>query len=328
MPSWINSDLSPVTSPQITKPIIKPVIKPKVCVIAPSGALREPERFEQGLQIWRNRGYEVQVPENIDRSWGYLAGSDGDRLQQFLEAWHDPECGAIIAARGGYGCTRLLEKLDWSKLARDISPKWLIGFSDITALLWGIATNLGIASIHGAVVTTLAAEPDWATEKLFDWLEHKTQTVNLAGTGWGRGKVTGTLLAGNLNIATHLIGTSAFPDLENVILALEDVAESPYKIDRMITQWRILGLLQKVKGIALGRFSHSEPNYPSFTMAAVWSDRLGDLDIPIVSDLPFGHDGTNVPLVVGAEAQLDSDTGLLTYWRSLPLPHLISEPEI
>ncbi len=297
----------------------------KVCVIAPSGALREPERFEQGLEIWRSRGYKVQVPENIYHNWGYLAGSDGDRLQQFLDAWHDPECVAIITARGGYGCTRLLEKLDerlaWPELQNpNHPPKWLIGFSDITALLWGTATNLGVASMHGSVLTTLASEPDWSNEKLFDWLEGKTETINLAGTGWGKGKATGVLLAGNLNIATHLIGTSAFPDLENVILALEDVAESPYKVDRMLTKWRMLGLLKKVKGIALGRFSRSEPspNDPSLSMEEVWRDRLEDLDIPIVVDLPFGHDGTNVPLVIGAEAQLDSDTGLLTYWRTAP----------
>jgi muramoyltetrapeptide carboxypeptidase len=300
--------------------LIPPCLKSgqKVCVIAPSGALREPERFEKGVEIWRSRGYKVQIPENIYQNWGYLAGSDGDRLQQFLDAWHDPECGAIIAARGGYGCTRLLEKLDWADLDPLIhSPKWLIGFSDITALHWAIATNLGIATIHGAVLTTLGAEPEWANEKLFDWLEGKIATINLAGTGWGTGKATGILLAGNLNVATHLIGTSAFPDLENVILALEDVAESPYKVDRMLTKWRMLGLLAKVKGIALGRFSRSEPspNYPSLSMQEVWSDRLGDLNIPIVVDLPFGHDGTNVPLVIGAEAQLDSDTGLLSYWQ-------------
>ncbi len=288
----------------------------KVCVIAPSGALREPERFQQGIEIWRNRGYKIHIPENIDQNWGYLAGTDGDRYQQFLQAWNDPECLAIITARGGYGCTRLLEQIVWQDL--NPNPKWLIGFSDITALLWGLAANLGIASIHGAVLTTLAAEPDWATEKLFDWLEGESQTITLGGTGWGLGKATGTLLAGNLNVATHLIGTSGFPDLENVILALEDVAESPYKVDRMLTQWRSLGLLKKVKGIALGRFSRSEPtpNYPSLSMVEVWRDRLEDLQIPIVVDLPFGHDGTNIPLVIGAEAQLDGDTGLLTYCRS------------
>jgi muramoyltetrapeptide carboxypeptidase len=303
--------------------LIPPLLKSgqKVCVIAPSGALREPERFEQGLNIWRSRGYKVHVPENIYDNWGYLAGSDSDRLQQFLDAWHDPECAAIITARGGYGCTRLLEKLDrslaWAELNTNQSPKWLIGFSDITALLWGVAANLGIASIHASVLTTLGREPDWSNEKLFDWLEGKIETINLAGTGWGMGKVTGVLLAGNLNIATHLIGTSAFPDLENVILALEDVAESPYKVDRMLTKWRMLGLLEKVKGIAIGRFSRAEPspNYPSLWMEEVWRDRLGDLNIPVVVDLPFGHDGTNVPLVIGAEAQLDSDTGLLTYWQ-------------
>jgi muramoyltetrapeptide carboxypeptidase len=135
----------------------------------------------------------------------------------------------------------------------------------------------------------------------------------LKGCGWGGGVVTGVLLPGNLTVATHLLATPFQPHLDGVILALEDVTEAPYRIDRMLTQWRLSGALSKVSGIALGSFTRCEapPNIPSFSVEEVLRDRLGDLGIPIVSDLPFGHDHPNAALPVGVLATLDADQGVL-----------------
>jgi len=301
---------------------MQPLIQPpsishgqKVRVISPSGALLEPERFEQGVKIWIDRGYQVHIPPDLNQPWGYLAGTDAHRCQQLIEAWNDPDCVAIACTRGGYGAMRLLEKLNWQDL--NSHPKFLIGFSDITALLWGLAVHKGISGIHGCVLTTLAQEPDRSVQLLFDWLEGKRTSLTLNGTGWVNGKASGVLLPANLNLATHLLSTSLCPDLANVILAIEDVFEPPYKVDRMLTQWRLSGAFAKIKGIALGRFSHAEPpaDRPSLSMLEVWIDRLSDLNIPIVIDLPFGHDGVNTPLAVGCMAELDGDTGILHYWR-------------
>ena len=283
----------------------------KVRVIAPSGALREQERFDQGVKIWRDRGYELIIPDDLSQPWGYLAGTDEQRCQQLIEAWNDPDSVAIACARGGYGSMRLLEKLDWSQLSD--RPKWLIGFSDITALLWGFAKYKNIGGLHAPVLTTLSSEPERSQQQLFDWLEGKINQITLSGEGWGNGKATGILLPANLTLATHIIGTSICPDLENVILAIEDVAEPPYKVDRMLTHWRWSGHLQKIKGMAIGRFSQSEVSTPSFTMIEVWRDRLSDLGIPIVMNLPFGHDGENAPLPVACNAELDAVKGILSY---------------
>lgn len=124
----------------------------------------------------------------------------------------------------------------------------------------------------------------------------------------------GVLLPANLTVATHLLGTPILPDLDGVILAWEDVTEAPYRIDRLLTQWRLSGALSKVRGIALGRFSRCEapPNIPSLKIEEVLRDRLGDLNIPIVSDLPFGHDGANAALPVGVLACLDAQQGTLS----------------
>jgi muramoyltetrapeptide carboxypeptidase len=289
---------------------LPPPLKPNdlLRVIAPSGALRELDAFYQGVNLWRSRGYRVELSPGFDQQWGYLAGTDDTRRQQLRNALNDPECRGILCARGGYGGARLLE--DWSWKAT--RPKWLIGFSDITALLMSLSQQ-GVSGLHAPLLTTIAAEPDWSLQRLFDWVEGRPISP-LTGTGWGSGKATGMLLPVNLTVATHLLGTSIQPDLSNVILAIEDVSEAPYRIDRMLTQWRLCGALQQLKGIAIGRFSQCDPpaHIPSFTVAEVLRDRLGDLNLPIVSDFPFGHDGVNAALPVGIVAELDGDRGTLT----------------
>ncbi|PPS45882.1 LD-carboxypeptidase [Chroococcidiopsis sp. TS-821] len=297
---------------------LPPLLKPGdlLQVIAPSGALREVEAFYQGVEIWRKRGYRVEISANINNRWGYLAGKDCDRTFQLLNAWKDPECRGILCARGGYGSARILEASGEFIFNSAFPAKWLIGFSDITALLWSLST-VGIAGVHAPVLTTLAKEPDWSIQRLFALVESHSVTP-LVGTGWGGGSARGILLPANLTVATHLLGTPLQPDLDGVILALEDVTEAPYRIDRLLTQWRLSGALTKVRGIALGRFSRCEPppNIPSLTIEEVLRDRLSDLGIPVVSDLPFGHDGANAALPVGIPVQLDGDTGILSFETS------------
>lgn len=276
-------------------------------VVAPSGALRELAAFHQGIELWRSLGYRVELAAGYDDRWGYLAGRDEQRRQQLLEALKDPDCRGILCARGGYGGARLLEDWHWHLE----QPKWLIGFSDITSLLWSLY-KAGVSGVHAPLLTTIAAEPDWSVQRLRDWLEGRS-IEPLQGSGWRGGQASGILLPANLTVATHLLGTAAQPDLTDVILAFEDVTEAPYRIDRMLTQWRMLGAFQQVRGIALGRFSQCDPpaNIPSFTVEEVLRDRLSDLGIPIVSDLPFGHDGVNAALPVGVWAELDGDRGTL-----------------
>jgi muramoyltetrapeptide carboxypeptidase len=277
-------------------------------VIAPSGALRELTAFEKGVEIWRSRGYRVELCPGYDDRWGYLAGTDEGRRSQLEAALKNPECRGILCVRGGWGGARLLE--DWQWVAS--VPKWLIGFSDITSLLWGLSLE-GISGVHGPLLTTLAIEPDWSVDRLFDWVEGRS-VPPIKGEGWGNGTARGILLPANLTVATHLLGTPLQASLEDVILAFEDVTEAPYRIDRMLTQWRMSGAFGRVRGIALGRFSQCEPppNVPSFTVEEVLRDRLSDLGIPIVSGLPFGHDGENAALPVGIPAEIDGEQGTLS----------------
>ncbi|MDA0674528.1 MAG: LD-carboxypeptidase, partial [Cyanobacteria bacterium] len=221
--------------------------------------------------------------------------------------WQDPHCRGILCARGGFGGTRLLEDWHWPQA----TPKWLIGFSDITSLLWSLVGQ-GIAGVHGPLLTTLAAEPDWSQRRLFDLVAGRSLPP-LQGQSWHGGVARGPLLPANLPVATHLLGTPHEPPLAGTILALEDVTEAPYRLDRMLTHWRMAGKLQQVAGIAIGRFSRCDPTNtaPSFTAMAVLKERLADLHIPLVADLPFGHDGENAALPVGIMATLDGDLGTL-----------------
>ena len=301
--------------------------------ISPSGTLRELTNFERGLEIWKSRGYRVELSPGFDDRWGYLAGSDENRVRQLADALNDPDCRGILCVRGGFGSTRLLEKgkvgqqenakLQESENAPSPmpdaqfpipdshSPKWLIGFSDITALLWN-HDKLGIWGVHGPLLATLGAEPDWSVDRLFDCVEGRP-LASLSGKGWGGGRATGRLFPANLTVATHLLGTPYQPDLTGAILAFEDVSEAPYRVDRMLTTWRMAGAFAGVRGIALGRFSRCEVDskIPSFSIEEVLRDRLSDLNIPIVSDLPFGHDGVNAALPMGMMASLNAESGLL-----------------
>lgn len=281
-----------------------------VTAIAPSGALKETAALEGGLNIWRSHNYNIKLGLNCDRRFGYLAGDDNARREALLDAWYDRKCKAILCIRGGYGGARLLENWQWDS---ESIPKWIVGFSDATALLWSLA-NKKIASLHAPVLTTLEREPQWSQQRMFTYLQ-TGKLEPLQGNSWQKGKVSGILLPANLTVATHLLKTPLQPAFNDVILALEDVTEYPYRIDRMLTQWRLMGAFAGVKGIALGRFSRCEP-YPgtnSWTVEEVLRDRLLDLGIPIVADLPFGHDGANAVLPVGQKVTLDGDRGLLVF---------------
>lgn len=278
----------------------------RLIALAPSGALKTPARLEAGLAFWREQGFVVELDAGWQNRHSYLGGTDAQRRQALHTAWTDPTCKGILCIRGGYGAARLLEDWSWPAIA---SPKWLIGFSDITGLMWSLATQ-GIGSLHAPVLTTLGQEPMWSQIRLLKAVTGQF-LATLQGEGWGNGQAQGLLLPGNLAVATSLLGTPVLPSLNNVILAWEDVGEAPYRLDRMITQWRHSGALRGVVGIALGQFTDCEGDSGTWTVAEMLRDRLADLEIPIVANLPFGHDAGNAALPVGRMARIDGDRGTL-----------------
>ena len=278
--------------------------------VAPSSALLDDQKLLEGLQVLESWGLACRPQQICNRRWGYLAGNDRSR---WSDLHPDTPAALLACARGGWGAARLLEQdIHWRQ-------GWLLGFSDITALLWArLAAGLD-GGIHGPLLTTLADEPPWSQARL-RCLLFGEQIPEIEGHGWGGGVATGPLVVANLTVASHLIGSQHVPDLNGAILILEDVGEAPYRIDRMLTQWRLAGLLQQLAGLGFGSFAGCEPPEPvrgdhTFQLEQVLQDRSADLGIPIVADLPIGHRCGNAALPLGRMACLDGNLGRL---RLLP----------
>ena len=207
-------------------------------------------RLQAGIAVLESWGLQVERDPLHGRQWGYLAGRDPERRGD-LEAAARRGAELLACVRGGWGAARLLEQ------PLDLQPRWLLGFSDVTSLLWAQLAQGQGGAIHGPLLTTLAAEPSWSQERLRALLFGEPLT-DLQGEGWCGGVAAGPLLAANLTVATHLLGTPHLPDLRGTILVLEDVGEAPYRIERMLTHWRLSGALQQLAGIGLGQFTDCE----------------------------------------------------------------------
>ncbi len=280
----------------------------RVQLAAASSALQGDaiSRLEAGIAVLERWGLEVEPHRNLQRHWGYYAGTDLERLEDL-----QPNAPLVACMRGGWGSARLLER----PLAAE--EHWLLGFSDVTSLLWARQAAGLPGGIHGPMVTTLGAEPEWSQERLRALLFGEALPP-LQGTVWNPGQAEGPCLAGNLTVATHLLGTPHLPDLSGAILLFEDIGEAPYRIDRMLSHWRLSGALQQIAGLGFGSFSDCEGDeddardpQQSFGLQAVLQERCGDLGIPVIADLPFGHRCGNAAIPIGRRARLDGERGQL-----------------
>ena len=301
--------------PEAMPTLVPPPLKrgDAVSIAAPSSALRDDDSLKRGISVFESWGLEVTPQDLAGRHWGYLAGSDAQRRADLDQ---HPTPPLLACARGGWGAARLLEHpWPWR-------PGWLLGFSDITALLCSrLAQGVG-GGVHGPLVTTLADEPDWSQQRLQELLFDQV-APDLQGTTWVGGQAQGPLVTVNLTVASHLLGSTHLPDLKGRILVIEDVGEAPYRLDRMLTHWRLTGSLQGLAGLALGRFSGcDDPNLSAdaeqtFSLEQVLKERTLDLGIPVISGLPVGHGpGGNAALPMGVPARLDADRGTLALERA------------
>lgn len=281
-----------------------------VRVVAPAGPF-DPEPFERGLEVLRDRlGLEPRMRQDLGARAGYLAGDDGRRLAEWLEAAADPEARAVWCARGGYGAMRLLPRLEAARLLHP--PKVVVGFSDITALHAAL-NRAGLVTVHGPVVTQLGALSPAALDHLEALLTAPAVPAPARGDpppGSGvaaaavvrPGRATGPLLGGNLSLLAHLCGTPWQPRLAGAILFLEDVGERPYRLDRAFTQLRLAGALDGVAGVCLGAFTDCDE--PGISGAETARRLVADLGVPAVEGLPAGHQPENLALPLGSVVTL------------------------
>jgi muramoyltetrapeptide carboxypeptidase len=277
-------------------------------VIAPSSPFPV-DAFERGVERLRTR-YVVDFAADITNAHGYLAGDDTRRSRELQRVLQDPNVDGIVAARGGYGATRLLAQLDVAAVRA--RPKLLVGFSDITALhaLWAQAR---VASVHGSMVATLSTLPDALVTRYFDALEGRGPHQITDLQAFTRGRAQGVLLGGNLAVLASLLGTPHMPQLDGAILFLEDVGERPYRVDRMLTSLRSSGVLHGVRGIVLGAFEKADAGADGVSIEQVLRERTADLGIPVLTGLPAGHIDDNLELPFGTRVTLDADAGTLFF---------------
>ena len=286
----------------------------RVALIAPAGPVSE-EAVERATERVRQWGWEPVLGTHARGRRGYLSGTDAERLADLNDALRDPTIDTIWCLRGGYGTMRLLEGVDWEALRK--RPRPLIGFSDNTALHLG-CQRIGVVSFHGPHP---AAKCPRFSEALLRRLLLQRQPLGRlpfppevppAETIVG-GCAEGPLVGGNLALIAATLGTPFAIRAEGAVLFLEEVGEAAYRIDRLLSQLRLAGVLERVAGIALGAFSDcpdaGREGIPH--LSEVIRDRLGGCGVPVVMGFPFGHIPQSWTLPLGVRARLDADAGTL-----------------
>jgi muramoyltetrapeptide carboxypeptidase len=278
----------------------------RVALVAPSGPLRDESDLQHAVDTTRSIGWEPVVGEHVLERDGYLAGSDAHRLADFNRAAADDSIDAVWCIRGGYGAMRLLDELDYDAWRH--STKALIGYSDITALHAAIGRSAQLVTYHGPTARAPLTEFSRASLRaaLVDGVNpcgHAPDSVALRD-----GVARGPLAGGNLALVTSLLGTPYAQQLDGAILVLEDVNESVYRIDRMLTQLRLSGALDRVAGIAFGQFTDipDEPSNEQRPLATLLSEVADRCAVPCISGIPFGHIADQWTVPLGAIAELDA----------------------
>lgn len=302
------------------KPVIPPPLQigDTIAVVAPCSP-PSMEYLEKGVRFLRSLKLNVVYGNNISKRSGYLAGTDDERASDLNDAFVNEEVRGVFLARGGYGCMRIIDRLDLEGLSRD--PKILFGMSDATAIQLFIYKELGLVSFSGPMVAGQLGRglDPWSEESYIQSLFVRQ------GGGWascerqGRikvirhGSAKGPLLGGCISIVSELLGTPYMPALSGAILLLEDVNEPMYRLDRMFTQLRLAGIYDRISGIVLGHFIGSDGSDLSDHVEDLVLEMTKQFEFPVVSRFPHGHGLPNVTLPHGMTAILDTSVPSLSF---------------
>lgn len=288
-----------------------------VAITSPAGAVWDEKQVETFTTILKSFGFKVILGKTLTEKFGYFAGTDELRAHEINELFADKNVKGIFCMKGGWGCARLLDKLDYDLIGKN--PKVLIGFSDITALLIAITTKTGLITFHGPV-----GNSGWNdfTKAIFMNVTMKTNLFSYPENPVSEnksimihsGKATGELVGGNLTVLTSLIGSNYLPDLKNKILFLEEVKEEPYSIDRMLTQLKLCGVLNSISGLVFGKCAKclAEEPLKSFTFEEVLLQHLKPLGIPVFYGAMIGHIENKLTIPIGINATMDADKGSIS----------------
>ncbi len=278
-------------------------------VVAPGGAVKA-EALALGVAWLESAGFRVRVGEHVLARRRYCAGEPALRLADLERMLRDPEVGAVMCARGGYGTTHLLSMLDPALVASH--PKLIIGYSDVSPLLGFVVERAGVVALHGPMVATDLAKgvSEHAAARL-------AALLAAPAAGWREpiadvvvaGVATGRLVGGCLSSLVALLGTPYAIETDGAVLFLEDVAERPYRIDRMLTHLKLAGKLERVAAIVLGAFADCDGPGPDDLTADVIREFFADAPYPVVAGFPAGHLSENLPFALGLSLRVDTHAG-------------------
>ena len=294
-----------------------------VGIIAPASAPPDPKAVDRAAAALEKFGFKPKLAKNVRARLGFLAGTDRERAADLMAMFADKKVKAIICMRGGYGASRILDRLDYEVIRRN--PKILSGYSDITSLHCVLSKYVNLISIHAPMLNGELADPktpEFTRQSFFRTVMeakpagsiregYKGKTVSILRGGMAEGR----LIGGNLSLICASLGTPFAPSFKDKILFFEDIGEKPYGLDRALTQLVNAGIFSQVAGVAVG--VNKDCNDPKGkprgeyrqSAADVLKERLSQLRVPVVTGLPFGHVESNATIPVGALAELDARHG-------------------
>ncbi|HXH53463.1 MAG TPA: LD-carboxypeptidase [Sphingomicrobium sp.] len=295
-----------------------------VGVIKPASFVADDFDLQLALEAITAMGLVPKPAPHLGSRHGYLAGTDESRAADLNAMYSDPSVRAVFAVRGGWGSARILPHLDFELIRAN--PKLLIGFSDITALHMAFAARAGFPTIHGPNASSMWGKLSWDAFKDLAFDARTPLYRNPEGTedrlvqrNWRTqtirpGKAVGRLLGGNLTVLTALMGTPYLPQFDGAILFLEDVDEAEYRIDRMLTQLALSGVLGRIAGVIFGQCTNcraSGPSYGGFTLSQVLRQHLLPLGVPAYQGALIGHIDDQFSIPVGIRAEMDASAGTI-----------------
>jgi muramoyltetrapeptide carboxypeptidase len=295
-----------VSPPRIARAVGEPAT---IGVCAPSGRVDE-SQLQQAVAHMQDLGHKVIVPEGVHHAWRYFAGTDDERVAGLQGLIDDPSVNLVIAARGGYGLTRLLPRIDWNRVAA--SEKAYVGFSDFTAFNCAAYACSNLVTFHGPLLSVDFGRPEvdnFMEQHFWMTLGRKTHRIDdiPCEHGWNPRRIDGTLWGGNLSLLTHLLGTPYFPVIDRGILYVEEIAEEPYAVERLFLQLHHAGVLPRQSALVLGDFTDCVPTNPlryPYSMDEVLETLREWLPIPILTGFPFGHVARKATLPFGSPGTL------------------------
>ena len=265
----------------------------------------EADFIKNAVSEIERRGFSVSLGANLFKESNQFAGSDEERLSDLNAAIRNPDVKAVFAARGGYGTARLLEGADLTALKAN--PKWIVGYSDLTALMSHLWEMAEIESIHGTMPVNYSANTKAALDSLFHLLSGKTVSYEFEGRSMNRaGEASGNLIGGNLSVLYSLLGSSAQIKTKGCVLFLEDLDEYLYHIDRMMTALDRAGMLKDLAGLIVGGMTDMNDNTIPFgkTAEKIILEKASKYDFPVSFGFPSGHQDDNRAWIHGKKIRL------------------------